>query len=226
MKKSKMDMNIFSPDEHGFFNDLVTMIVSLSSYFFTMHVSILSNNPKPFSGRKLEEWFNYIRPVKDIRFPLSLYQKAENKEINFFPAELLMNISLDHWPQWIEYQIVSASNQVPDFRLTAQGNSRIISQMVGYSFINYYTNNESTFKKKFGLDKNKWPDVIRFAWVMRNAFAHGGIIKINDTALRPVKWKIWSFDFQNNGQNALFEPSLGIGDVISLMNDFDNLVNV
>ena len=72
---------------------------------------------------------------------------------------------------------------------------------------------------------DKWPETIRFAWVIRNGFAHGGKLKISDPALRPVTWKIWSFDHQEDGQRFLSEPGmLGIGDVITLMQDFDQYV--
>src|SRR3989442_11706453 len=95
----------FAPDLHGFFDDLVTMLVSLSSYMFTMHVSMASNKPVPFEDRPLTEWISYIAPIKSLEFPLSLEQVSTGQNLIVFPAELLMHLSLDSWPQFIEYRI-------------------------------------------------------------------------------------------------------------------------
>ncbi len=219
------ETSVFVPSDHGFFDDLVTMLVSLSSYMFAMHVSITSNNPTPFEERPLTEWISYILPIKSLEFPFSLEQNAGDQATIIFPAEILMHLSLDSWPQWIEYRITSKDKSQPDARLAAQGNRYVIGRIVGASFTNYYSNSEPTIKARYGTVVNKWPEVIRFAWVIRNGFAHGGKLKISDPALRPVAWKIWSFDHQNDGQRFLSEPGLlGIGDVITLMQDFDAYV--
>lgn len=216
---------VFAPSEHGFFDDLVTMLVSLSSYMFAMHVSVASNHPKPYADRPLNEWISYIRPVKSLEFPLSLEQNAINQEITFFPAEVLMHLSLDSWPQWIEYRIASKNKSEPDARLAAQGNRYVIARIIGASFTNYYSNSEPTIRARYGTVVDKWPETIRFAWVIRNGFAHGGKLKISDPALRPVTWKIWSFDHHQNGQRFLAEPGmLAAGDVITLMQEFDTYV--
>jgi len=59
-------------DQHSFFDDLVTMLMTLSSYMFTLHCTISSNNPREFSERTLQEWISYIRPLKDFEFPFTL----------------------------------------------------------------------------------------------------------------------------------------------------------
>jgi hypothetical protein len=216
---------VFAPSDHGFFDDLVTMLVSLSSYFFAMHVSIASNNPKPFEERSTAEWKSYILPIKSLEFPFSLEQNATNQRITFFPAELLMALSLDTWPQWIEYRIESKDKSKPDVRLSAQGNRYVIARIVGASFTNYYSNSESTIKSRYGTNPDKWPKPLRFAWLIRNGFAHGGTLNVSDRQLRPVTWKIWSFDYQQDGQRFVAEPNmLGVGDVITLMQEIDTYV--
>ena len=217
--------NAFAPSDHGFFDDLVTMLVSLSSYMFAMHVSIASNNPKEFVERPLSEWISYIKPIKSLEFPLSLEQRATDQDIIVFPAEILMHLSLDSWPQWIEYRIAPKDKSQPDARLAAEGNRLVIARIIGASFTNYYSNFESRFKARHGTDPDHWPETIRFAWVIRNGFAHGGKINLSDPRRRAATWKIWSLDHQQDGQRFLFEPGmLGIGDVITLMQEFDTYV--
>lgn len=168
---------------------------------------------------------SYIRPIKSLEFPLALEQNASDQEIIFFPAEILMHLSLDSWPQWIQYGTAPKNKSQPDAHLAAQGNRSVIARIIGASFTSYYSNSEPTIKARYGTVVDKWPETIRFTWIIRNGFAHGGKLKISDRALRPAAWKIWSFDHQKDGQRFLFEPGmLGIGDVITLMQDFDTYV--
>jgi len=213
---------LFIPSEHGFFDDLVTMLVSLASYMFTMHVSIASNNPRPFEERPLTEWMNYIAPVRTLDYPLVLAQNATDEEIVVFPTELLMHLSLDSWPQFVEYQVRPHYQSEAQARLEAQGNRRVIARIAGASFTNYYSKVESAVKSKYGEKQDKWPETARFAWLIRNGFAHGGRLHIKNKNLRPAIWSAWSFDHCQDGKDILFETGmLGIGDLITLMQDFD-----
>ena len=216
---------VFIPAEHGFFDDLVTMLVSLSSYMYTMHVSLASNHPTPFEQRPLEEWVNYLLPIRSLEFPFSLERTATKDKIIVFPAAILMHLSLDGWPDFIEYQVAPALPTSPEARLTAQGNRHVIGRIVGASFTNYYSNCEATIKAGYSNVIDKWPEPLRFAWVIRNGFAHGGNLRISDTKLRPATWKIWSFDHSDDDAAFLFTPGkLGIGDIITLMEDIDTFV--
>jgi len=53
----------FLPDE-AFYDDLVTMLMSLSSVMYVFHVSCASNNPVELRDRPLSEWMEYIKPIK------------------------------------------------------------------------------------------------------------------------------------------------------------------
>lgn len=222
---SKQQIQAFIASEHGFFDDLVTMLVSLSSYMFTMHVSLKSNHPKPFKERTLDEWMSYIAPIKNIEHPLALSQNATNQDLVVYPTMLLMHISLNGWPTFIEYRSVPRKKSEVTARLSSHGNSQVIARIVGASFTNYYSKCETIVKAKYGTNVDTWPEPIRFAWILRNGFAHGGKIKISNQMLRPAIWKIWSFSYQQDGLAILFEAGmLAVGDVILLMQDVDALI--
>ncbi len=217
--------NLFTPERDNFFDDLVTMLVSLSCYMFTMHISMMSNKPVPFEKRPLEEWLSYIAPIKTIAFPLTLDCRAESHNLVFFPTMLLMSLALNSWPQFIEYALAPQVITQPDYRLDKQGNKNIVSHIVGASFTSYYSKCEPGIKNLFGTDQDKWPEPIRIAWILRNGFAHGGKINITNPLLRPATWKIWMIDNSYNGRYCLFDDGMfGIGDVVALIQEVDVLV--
>ncbi len=212
----------FTPDTHGFFDDLVTMLVSLSSYMFTMHVSMASNNPMPLGQRTQQELISYIAPIKILNWPFRLGCRATESTILIFSTELVMACALNGWPQFIKYLEIPSVNSDPDYRLSSSGVKRITSDIVGASFSNFYFRCEPAIKRQYGNTVDDWPEIARFAWLMRNGFAHGGSLRINDQKLRPALWKIWSIDASCNGHRCLFEDGmLGIGDVVMLMQDLD-----
>lgn len=213
---------IFHPEQHGFFDDLATMLISLSSYLFTMHVSMASNVPTPYHEIPWSEYLSYIAPIKDLRYPLALDRFHDNNSLVIFPTMLVIITSLNRWPQFIEYELEPIKRTNPDHRLTSQGNKKISSSIVGASFVSYYSRCESKVRDLYG-EKANWPPAWHFAWAVRNGFAHGGKIRITDRKLPPVRWKVWSLDHSDNDRGVLFDDGmLGIGDLIALMEDMDN----
>lgn len=216
--------NFFIPDRDSFFDDLATMFLSLSCFMFTMHVSTASNRPTPFNDRSLEEWISYIAPIKMIRWPFKLACRAGDSDYVIFPAEIVMAVSLNGWPQFIEYELVPHATTRPDYRLNSEGSRAVFSNLVGTSFISYYSKCETSIKDLYGSDPKQWPDTVRMAWLLRNGFAHGGRVSITDTHMRPAEWKKWKIDSTYNGRNCLFDEGMfGIGDVISLVQEIDSL---
>lgn len=216
---------VFVPDLHGFFDDLVTMLVSLSSYMFAMHVSMASNHPKPLQERSRDELLSYILPLKIVDWPLSLGCLATSQNLVVYPTMLLMAIALDGWPQFIEYTLVPNQESRPDYSLSGQSNKRVVSSIVGTSYTNHYSRCEPIVKSRYGNRPDGWPEVFRFAWALRNGFAHGGTIALDDSELRPIRWKIWSLDSSYSGRNCLFDDGMpGIGDIVLLMQELDELV--
>jgi len=219
-----MIKNIYSFDEHTFFDDLVTMIMSLSSYMFTLHVAIQSNNPVAYQDRSLSEWLNYIKPLKNPEFPFSLFRNYDNNEIIFFPFDIISHISLSSWPQFIEYNISSRNINDNDkkFSIDSSINKKMVIKLVGSSFISYYQSQLDFIESKFGKDKKKWPDILNFARHIRNGFAHNAKINIPNINSPKVSWGIWEIDSNNHNYDVLFsEKGLNVGDVILLMEKLD-----
>lgn len=216
---------VFAPENHGFFDDLATILMSLSSYLFTLHCTVLSNNPKEFHERNLQEWMSYIQPIKDPNHYLTFEVRSRNQLIVFYPFWIITPMALNGWPQFIEYKYVTNFSDSSGFTINSDQNTRIISRIVGASFISYYESQRDQIETKYSAVHQNWPDPLNFARHIRNGFAHGGVFSISNPQALPVNWRGWQVDFTTNGKRVLFEPdSLGIGDIICLMEDIDSLL--
>lgn len=215
---------IFTPDD-TFYDDLVTMLMSLSSYLFTIQATALSYNPKEFHERSLQEWLSYIQPLKDRTHYLSLDVQSSRQQILFFPFWLFNPIALNNWPQWFECKLVDQLQDHSAFRITSTQNSRILSRLVGASFISYYESQKDTIETRYSKKYQNWPVPLGFARHIRNGFAHNGAFEVRSPNDPPVTWKNWQIDYNSNGKQVLFtSDSVGIGDLILLMQEMNQLV--
>lgn len=219
------NLSLFEPTCHAFFDDLVTMLMSLSSYMLTVQCAVLSNNPKELNERSLEEWVSYIRPVMDPNHFLTLEARSLNQVLIFYPFWMITPISLNGWPQQIVYQYMPSTPGKSHFIIDSDKNTRIISRIIGSSFISYYESQIDSIKAKHGDGCQTWPDALNFARHVRNGFAHGGAFYIPNPHSPTVNWRIWQLDPTWNGRRVLFEPGpLGPGDVICLMEEINRLL--
>ena len=68
---------------------------------------------------------------------------------------------------------------------------------------------------------NKWPMVLDFARVVRNAAAHGGRLKIENANARPVTWGPLTYSPADNGKTVI-GTDLFFGDLVALMIQADD----
>jgi hypothetical protein len=91
---------------------------------------------------------------------------------------------------------------------------------VGSAFVNYFEVQLPTIVAKHGKDRTKWRGVVNFARIIRNGFAHGGNIKIDDPAAPPETWRDWTYAPSNTGQEFFMtSDGLAIVDIILLFED-------
>lgn len=222
---SMQNTKVFAPSHHRFYDDLITMLMSLSSYMFTLHCTILSNNPKELHERNLQEWISYIKPIKSPNHFMTLEVHSLNQLMVFYPMWIVSPIAANHWPQFIEYQYLPNQQYDSAFMVNSDKNARIISRIIGSSFVSYYEGHKDAFQAKYGSDTLRWPDTLNFARHVRNGFAHGGAFNITNSNVSPVSWRTWYFDYSFHGKSILFSPgSLGAGDIVCLMEELDALL--
>ena len=224
---TRLDPNYFDaffPD-HTFFDDLVTMLVAWHSYSFALHVAITSNNPGEYSQRSLQEWQNYIRPVKDVDYPLIAREQSTDQSLVFYPVDLLNSIMWNSRPEHIRYRYMKFDDSKGVTLVNTPDHQNIVSRIIGSSYVNYFESQSPDLEKRHPRVK-QWPPELNFARHVRNGFAHHGAFKIEGNV--PGQWRIWKVDQTNNGQSVMRSPSnpngLGIGDVIRLMEVVDTAV--
>jgi len=223
---AKREISAFHPDEHSFYDDLVTMTMSLSSIMYAIYVSTASNDPKEFHERPLSEWKSYIRPVRWPEQPFALPSKVTEGQLILFPFWVISQISLRGWPQYLEYQTGSVPEEALKFQVDTERRKRITSQTIGASFVNYYESVRPAIDEEFGGDTSEWPDVLNFARQVRNGFSHGGTFEIRNPNASPISWRQWSLTYETSGTVVLFgSESLAPGDIVWLMQDVDNLLS-
>ncbi|MEA9913822.1 hypothetical protein VDG39_14055 [Xanthomonas campestris pv. raphani] len=88
---------------------------------------------------------------------------------------------------------------------------------------NYFERNRARIQSRYGDQKN-WPDVWRFAVVVRNAMAHGGAVYFNRQDAPPVVWKSVTYSPTDNGKRLLHHD-LWPGDLMDLILEMDQAIS-
>lgn len=198
--------------------------MSLSSYMYTLHVAISSNNPKELKERSFKEWLSYIEPLKRPGFPFRIDSLQLNRSYEFYPFWLISSISLNSWPQFLEYKFVEIEESESPFGITSDGNKKIFSRIIGASYVNYYESQKENIDDKFGTNPQEWPDTINIARHIRNGFSHGGTFYITNSNTDELEWRNLKLDYSMHNDEVLFQNGLGPGDIILFMDDLDQLL--
>lgn len=86
-----------------------------------------------------------------------------------------------------------------------------------HAFITYVAVNESAMRMKHGPKKN-WPSSLNFGRIVRNAFAHGGVLNIADDV--SGDWGGIHYSKSENGRRVLYND-LSTADLTILMLEMD-----
>jgi hypothetical protein len=197
----------YTPTQHDFFEELTTLFINLASFsvalesFANAGSSAVPNDPKytiTLNGR-----------IVDVSFPTHA---------------LLHGIVKNQWPAAIQLSICPATQALvasPNpIKLQCNNVSRMITRLVGAMFLQYYERNAHRPKAKYSGNQKKWPDVWRFAWLLRNAIAHGDTWNLSDPSFPPTTWKSVTITNADSGEvwNNIARY-IGGGDVVLLMEE-------
>jgi hypothetical protein len=211
----------FLPEE-AFYDDLVTMLMSLSSVMYVFHVSYTSNNPVELKDRPLSEWMEYIKPIKWPEQPFALPSRLHGNHLILYPFWVFAYLSLRGWPDHVEYKTGEAPSESMKFRVDTDRRRELVSRIIGSSFVSYYESERTRIIERYGSEASDWPDVLNYARHVRNGFAHGGSFDIRKPNAPSVAWGIWTLGPKENCDPVLFgDGAMLPADIIWLMKDID-----
>lgn len=125
------------------------------------------------------------------------------------------------WPSEIRFAIDPMPAPAALARtIMPTGVQRLTAGLFAQAFIAYYESIVTSIVARFGSDAEAWPEVLKFARMIRNAVGHGGKLEIRNPRAT-VSWRGLSLNSTNNGE-ALMYQHLACGDLILLMLDADN----
>lgn len=198
----------YTPQDHGFYEELVRLVICLSSVgkaielhstgaakkFKTSDIFAIQGKPevsglefhvfpRPFYDRLLSPAGRQVQFVRMIRQPIN---PSPPKHPIFLPNVQVM-----------------------------------MARLVGDAFVSYYERHLDAVEAIWGKEsKGKWPMVWWFAWAVSNACSHNGKIHFKTEKHPAVQWRSLKYDFNDNGRSILFDDLTGV-ELILLMEDMD-----
>ena len=201
---------IYTPTTHDFFDELVALFVNLAS----------------FNAAAESFWNSSSTKIPDSpNHTLNLYGHSVHAS---FPIHSLMHgVVRNIWPQSLQLMIHPATtvlSSIPNpISLQSAGIEKMITQLVGATFLKYYERNSSRPKLAFPGGPKTWPELWRFAWLLRNAIAHGDKWKIDDHSFPTTVWNGIAVSPSDTNQPWYSVTKyVGGGDVILLMEQLNS----
>ena len=198
----------YTPQEHGFYEELVRLVICLGSV-----------------GKAIE--LHAVGAAKKFKtadtFAIQGKSEVSGLEIHVFPRPFFDRLlgpagKQAEFVRIIKRSIHPSPPQHPIFLPNVQV---MMARLVGDAFVSYYERHLDAVEAKWEKEaKGKWPSVWKFAWAIRNACSHNGKIFIRDPNHAGVQWRDLKYDHSHNGRPILFDDLTGV-ELILLMEEMD-----
>ena len=198
---------IYTAQQHSFFGEVTSLFVYLASFntateAFGHGVTTIPNTPTHtpvLAGR-----------VVNASFPIH---------------ELMHKVVRNEWPEEIRVDFSSGVTPIPGsggIQLQSDAAANLVIQLVGTAFLKYYERNAHRPKNVYSNNQRSWSNEWRFAWLLRNAIAHGDRWAIKDATIPETIWHGVSVS-SNDNEKIWFDLNhfIGGGDVLLLLEELD-----
>lgn len=203
------DLRTYTPSTHDFFDEVATLFVNLASFnaatesFWNSSSTQIPNSP----GHTL----NLYGRVATASFPIH---------------QLMHGVVRNQWPSTLNLVFSPASSKpssIPNgIELQSNAISNMLVQLVGTTFLKFYERNVGSPKSRYPQGPKTWPLHWRFAWLLRNAIAHGDRWAINDTSFPATSWNRVSISPADSGKPWFdITDYIAGGDVLLLMEELN-----
>ena len=147
-----------------------------------------------------------------------------------FPIHSLMHgLIRNEWPQALPLVLLPNTTRpsaIPNgIELQSDAIANLIVQLVGSAYLKYYERSVGRVRAAHPGNPMTWPELWRFAWLLRNAIAHGDRWKLNNASFPPTTWHGVTVSPQDNSQ-PWFNVTryVGGGDVLLLLEELEQSV--
>jgi len=198
----------YTPLDHGFYEELVRLVICLGSVgkAIELHATGVAKKFKTSEA-----------------FAIQGKEGVSGLEVHVFPRpfydRLLSSAGKQaEFVRLIKQPINPSPPKHPIFLPNVQV---LMARLVGDAFVSYYERHLNAVEAKWDKEsKGKWPCVWKFAWAIRNACSHNGKIFIRDPNHQGVQWRNLKYDHSYNGRPILFDDLTGV-ELILLMEEMD-----
>lgn len=198
----------YNPASHDFFGEVATLLINLASF-----------------NTATEAFKHFITTIPSTPdHAPTLYGKVVHAT---FPIHNLMHRVVENtWPSELKLNFVSgdlsATNSGRGVQLQSDAIANMIVQLVGTAFLKYYERNSHRPKKAYPGNQRLWPTEWRFAWLLRNAIAHGDKWAINDATFPETLWHGVSVSPNDSGKSWFdLQGFIGGADVLLLLEELN-----
>lgn len=167
-----------------------------------------------------------VRPFKEGQHVI-FHSRLCDAEYRFWPYDSFRTILEGDWPTSLRFEkhegrtTLDTEFQTPTTMPTSTRELR--RRLLEIAFVHFFESIRGKIESKYKKDCSKWPMILNFARVIRNAFAHGGRVHFDSQRAEPIIWKSLTYSPGNEGRRILFED-MGIGDIFKLMEEVDSEV--
>lgn len=198
----------YTPQDHGFYEDLVRLVICLGSVgkAIELHATGVAKKFKTADTFAIQG----KREVSGLEFhvfPRPFYDRLlspAGKQAEFV--------------RLIKQPINPSPPKHPIFLPNVQA---LMARLVGDAFVSYYERHLDAVETRWGREsQGNWPMVWWFAWAVRNACSHNGKIYIKSRDHQAIHWRNLKYDSSKNGRPILFEDLTGV-ELILLMEEMD-----
>lgn len=144
-------------------------------------------------------------------------------ELVFYPYQVLDPIFAGGWPERLEVDERPLDSTIPERFSRMSGTRRFYAVQIAHTFVHYFESTVSLVRNTYGTNPAQWPAVWNFGRVVRNAFAHGGRINIQNPAVPPVTWRSLTYAYSDNGREIVYQDMTNV-ELVILMDEMDQAV--
>lgn len=208
MNSSASKIVEYTAVEHGFYEELVRLVICLGSV-----------------GKAIE--LHSIGAVKKFKTADTIViegkQNVSGLELHFFPRPFYDRLLSTSGKQAEFVRVIKQPiNPLPPKHPILLPNVQaMMARLVGDAFVSYFERHLDAVESRWGREsQGNWPMVWWFAWAVRNACSHNGKIHFKSEKHPAVNWRSLKYDFNDNGRAILFDDLTGV-ELILLMEEMD-----